>query len=205
VQSINITLPITTAQSGDWNLTSTWVGGVVPAAGDNVVIASGHTVTLTATVLPVLNSLTVDGTLNRAEFTLTTGSLSGASTGIISNSPGSSNYLTVNGNSPINTTYAGKFSGSLSSGVTLSKEGTSTLTLSGVSDFTSGYIRIRKGTLKMGVANAFPIVDGTRVEVYGGATWDLNGYNQELGGQFMSQVVPSQPLAIVQALQSMYL
>lgn len=36
----------TSAQSGNWNVGSTWVGGVVPA--DQAVIANGHVVTVSA-------------------------------------------------------------------------------------------------------------------------------------------------------------
>ncbi len=39
---------ITSTRSGNWNAGSTWAGGVAPAATDEVVIASGHTVTVTA-------------------------------------------------------------------------------------------------------------------------------------------------------------
>ncbi|HEX8172931.1 MAG TPA: NEW3 domain-containing protein [Thermoanaerobaculia bacterium] len=38
----------TTKASGNWNASSTWVGECVPAAGDDVTISSGHTVTVTA-------------------------------------------------------------------------------------------------------------------------------------------------------------
>lgn len=40
--------PIVSGTSGDWNNPSTWIGGVIPVAGDIVTIANGHTVTVTA-------------------------------------------------------------------------------------------------------------------------------------------------------------
>ncbi len=59
---------VTSTASGDWNNTATWVGGVIPTADNHVVIASGHTVTVTnATsstgIFARCQNLQVDGTL----------------------------------------------------------------------------------------------------------------------------------------------
>jgi hypothetical protein len=40
--------PYTSVKTGNWNDPSVWAGGVVPTAADSVVIAAGHTVTITA-------------------------------------------------------------------------------------------------------------------------------------------------------------
>ncbi|MFN3341808.1 MAG: fibronectin type III domain-containing protein [Flavobacteriales bacterium] len=47
-----ITLPpgtVISAQSGNWNTGSTWQGGQIPTAGDNVIIQNTHTVTVNTT------------------------------------------------------------------------------------------------------------------------------------------------------------
>ncbi|MGB8191909.1 MAG: G8 domain-containing protein [Chitinophagaceae bacterium] len=56
--------PVTSAQSGNWSTASTWAGGIVPTATDNVIIASGHTITYdvasgSANSLVVNNSATL--------------------------------------------------------------------------------------------------------------------------------------------------
>jgi hypothetical protein len=61
---------ITSSSSGNWNSTSTWVGGIVPTSVDNVIIAATHTVTVTS-----------DATCKKINFTGTGGVVS-VNTGI---------------------------------------------------------------------------------------------------------------------------
>lgn len=53
---------VTSVGSGNWNSPATWSTNTVPAASQNVVIASGHTVTINS-LSATCNNLTVDGTL----------------------------------------------------------------------------------------------------------------------------------------------
>ncbi|HPM84133.1 MAG TPA: autotransporter-associated beta strand repeat-containing protein, partial [Candidatus Anammoximicrobium sp.] len=72
------------------------------------------------------------------------------------------------------------FGGIISGIGRLSKQGTAALTLSGANTYTGGTL-VSAGTLKNGVANALPT--GTTLTVAGGgATYDLNGFAQQVGG-----------------------
>ncbi|KAF0201251.1 MAG: ig family [Bacteroidetes bacterium] len=66
----------TSAQSGDFSLGSTWVGGAAPAPYDDIIIASGHTVTLD--VAPIVYNITIQNgaTLDNATYPLTIGNSS---------------------------------------------------------------------------------------------------------------------------------
>ena len=59
---------VSTGAGGNWSATGTWVGGVVPGAGDNVVIVAGSTVTVdvaaSAFSVTLSNSATTAATLN---------------------------------------------------------------------------------------------------------------------------------------------
>ena len=58
---------ITSNQSGNWNVTSTWVGGSIPAADDLVVIAHGHKVNVTTNIQSTRTAdVTIDGNLHFA-------------------------------------------------------------------------------------------------------------------------------------------
>ena len=53
---------ITSAQSGDWHVGTTWTGESVPAADDLVVIAHGHRVTLSTNIQSTrTGDVTIDG------------------------------------------------------------------------------------------------------------------------------------------------
>lgn len=62
----------TTAQTGLYSLGSTWIGGVKPAPGDTIIVASGHTLTidedcsLGSNAAAVGHAITVNGTLTHA-------------------------------------------------------------------------------------------------------------------------------------------
>lgn len=60
---------ITSSGSGNWSAGATWVGGSVPAAGDDVVIAAGHTIVLDASYN--CRTLSNAGTLSISANTLT--------------------------------------------------------------------------------------------------------------------------------------
>src|SRR5882757_1561045 len=66
-QSTWATTISSTSAGGDWSLSATWVGGVVPTSADDVIIVAGSTVVVRSPYFfstpAVCNSVTVDGTL----------------------------------------------------------------------------------------------------------------------------------------------
>jgi len=74
---------ITSAQSGNFSATATWVGGVVPADGDSFIIASGHTVTYDS-AMPVrttgFQNSTINGILQHQTSATTTLRMNGVLT-----------------------------------------------------------------------------------------------------------------------------
>jgi hypothetical protein len=167
----------TTIASGSWSNPAIWSPSGVPTTGQNVIIAAGHAVTLSANTNIGAGSLTVNGTLNRGTRGFTAGSLIGAASGVIT---GTGGILQVGSNNA-STSYAGKLSGTFLTGSPIRKTGTGTLTLAGQSDYVASNslaATVIGGTLRLGVTNALPA--GSVFTVTNGGTFDLNGFNQTL-------------------------
>ncbi|HAD33551.1 MAG TPA: hypothetical protein DCF44_03500, partial [Chitinophagaceae bacterium] len=172
----------TSTGSGSWTTAATWSPSGVPAAGDDVVILTGHTVTLpTSGTFPAsgsYGSLTLDGTLSRGTRSMTFGSLTGS--GTIASTGTTIGGFNI-GSDNTSTTFAGIFTGSIGSGVAFNKYGTGTLTLTGASNYTgAGTSYIFAGTLRLGAHECLPNSAKLRLENGGSATFDLNGYNETI-------------------------
>lgn len=94
---------ITSAQTGLWDATTTWVGGVVPSADNHVVIAATHVVSINVNIARTQN-LTIDGTLNHnatstAQILQTFGDVVISSTGTLLGGNGTTGKFTYIGGS----------------------------------------------------------------------------------------------------------
>lgn len=163
---------ITSAGSGNWNVATTWIGGVVPTATDDVVIASGHTVTLAGT--PTCNNLTVNGTLalSTVNFTLN-GNLTVNSGGAITTG---ANIFTIAGTNSTLTFNSGStvaFSGITVASTASNAKIAGNYSMSGTLNITAGgRLTHTSGTLT--TATGFAITNGGTID-------DLVFYNLTLG------------------------
>jgi len=140
--------PIESAQSGPWESTSTWVGGVVPSCA-NVAILSGHTVTVGASTTATPNNVIINagGTLSATGGSITVGcvnknnyinnsgtlSVSGGSlvvNGNINNVSGST-FAQTGGNINVDGNDAGATATSVASGTHMVNIATGNVTLTG--------------------------------------------------------------------------
>jgi len=106
---------ITSAQTGTWNTTTTWTGGIVPGSSDDVTIAAGHTVTLD--VSPTVNNCTVagTGTLDASTFILTVTDAFTLQSGAAFKLEGTNNALPVSGTTSLDNNSTVVFNGSQTS------------------------------------------------------------------------------------------
>lgn len=157
-------LALTKDGSGTLTLSgvSTYAGTTTVSAGT---LANGADNPLPATS-PLVVAFGATYDLNG--FNQTVGGLTGA--GTVTNTAAAAT-LTVN-----NTT-SDTFSGLLSGALSLVKGGVGSLTLTSANSFT-GSTTVNGGTLANGVADALPTT--TALTVNGGATYDLNGFDQQV-------------------------
>ncbi len=146
--TINSSVSCTSQATGSWSASATWVqpqchNGGVPIAGDNVTIASGHTVTRSITTPPTLATLTINsgGILTNNSALTLTGAMSNAGT------YSGNGAVTIGGNftntgsysaGSATTTLSGNFSnsGTFTAGSgTWTFSGSSALSLTGATSF----------------------------------------------------------------------
>lgn len=134
-----------TGAGGNWNATTSWVGGVIPGQNDVVTIVSGATVTVTSNTTVTSVTLNSGGTLDLAanltgDITLNGGTLTSATTvspsvtGNITSIGNNNSTITVNGST--STLYvAGNITTNTGNNVSLNINGPGVLS---VANFTVG-------------------------------------------------------------------
>ncbi|MCU7548057.1 G8 domain-containing protein [Chitinophagaceae bacterium LB-8] len=92
---------ITSAGNGNWQTSSTWIGGVVPQSGDNVFIQPGHTITVSVT--SAINSITFLNTSSiQGQLTVSPGVVLNVTKGILlQNAASNSTNATIQGGGKI--------------------------------------------------------------------------------------------------------
>ena len=194
-----------TAAGGLWSATGTWVGGVVPTASDNVMIADGATVTQNTTAAVAYSVtvgsgagsaaiLTADGTTTARTLTVTTDVTINANGTVRSNtvSPASSTLhgLSIGGNMAIN--GAGTFNGSASTNsklnITFTGSANATFTTSATGTVSFNTVTINKGTTSASILDFTPGANWTATAGSQGFTI-TNGTLKISGSATISNVV----------------
>jgi len=149
-KSVNLFSATKTANTtGNWNVMATWSGAAAPISGggDDLIINSGVTVTLTGDY-STTGAVTIigTGTLELNGYNLTIGSLTATGAAVINNS-GVSKTLTIGNGST--SSYTGIIAGIIA----VIKTGAGSLTLSGANTFSEG-LTLSAGTLNINSQSA---------------------------------------------------
>jgi hypothetical protein len=79
---------ITSNQTGDWNVSGTWIGGIVPSIGDTATIASGHIITVTENASVERISVSANASaINRNGIDINSGSALSVTNAIVMTAP----------------------------------------------------------------------------------------------------------------------
>lgn len=187
--------PIESAQSGPWQSTSTWVGGVVPSCA-NAAILSGHTVTVNASTTATPNNIIINaggnlsvtggsitvGCVNKNNYVNNNGTLSvsGGSlvvNGNINNDTGST-FAQTGGNINIDGNDAGATATSVASGTNIVNIATGNVTLTG-----GTMTVVDPHTASSTTSYAFSYSGGTAIDNTVGWTLKFgNGSSTDAGG-----------------------
>lgn len=86
--------------SGNWNNTSTWVGGIIPGVNDNIEIINGHSITINTNV-SITDITITNGSITIGSNTLSIYGIISGQTSNISSTSSSTLEINDNGSSPI--------------------------------------------------------------------------------------------------------
>ena len=132
---------IVSTASGNWNNEATWSSGTIPTISDNVLIETGHTVTLNTA--GYFNNLTTNGTLAMQSYTLSGTNVDITETGIINVTSGTNANLSVTGNITNNGTMDFYSSDVIVGRITFT--GTNAQTFNANSTTNLGFVVVNKG------------------------------------------------------------
>ncbi|MCC9072596.1 GEVED domain-containing protein [Flavobacterium sp. F-65] len=173
VSITNAATRTSTATGGNWNLTTTWIGGIVPVAGDDVVISTGATVNTNGS--RTCAGITILGTLSMANGNILTvnGNVSGNGSWITTG--GGSQTISLTGNWSFTGTSAG-------TGAIALFTGTASQTLTGrISSANSGTLRINKTGGSAILGNALTVATFTNTSgIFDASTYLLTATTNTL-------------------------
>ncbi len=170
-----------TASGGNWNNVGSWVGGIVPLAGDDVTIINGATVTVTAPV--ACTNITINGTLtlNGGGITLSAGG-TWTNSGTFNPNQNAANTVTFGSGTFIAGTNPTTFYNLTIN--TTNPTDIVTLVTSGAKINNNGTLALTNGIFQIGAGNTFVVSNGQTATITASATGNFasTGVNGADGG-----------------------